>query len=265
METRPCFWYVVNLSSAFSFQGMGVLIISFFTGSTLGSFMLLYCVLTLFGTFLITRDIDDNGCDPSGGVKGNATCGHSGADVFGAMLGVAFATQGVSQVGNFFETFTVARVAAYPALQAIRRQPGAPEETIYKPDDDDEAATAAAATTTTTDDVAETKSKATTDEDVEAGNNTKRIKAILPKYTIDSSSEEGVKPEKVIGTLTFKNVQFSYPTRPNKVVLNDFSLEIPAGKTVALVGPRYDECYHYRCCSFHFTFSNSFCSFCIDN
>jgi ATP-binding cassette subfamily B (MDR/TAP) protein 1 len=186
--------------------------------------MILYCVLTLFGTFLITRDIDDSGCDPSGGVKGNATCGHSGADVFGAMLGVAFAAQGVSQVGNFFETFTVARVAAYQAVQAINRKPGAPEEIIYKPEEDEAAA-----------DNAETKNKMT--DDVEAGNDN-HIKAILPKYTIDSSSEAGIKPEKVGGALTFKNVEFSYPTRPNKPVLQNFSLEIPTGKTVALVGPR---------------------------
>jgi ATP-binding cassette subfamily B (MDR/TAP) protein 1 len=33
-------------------------------------------------------------------------------------------------------------------------------------------------------------------------------------------------------------VEFSYPTRPNKPVLQNFSLEIPTGKTVALVGPR---------------------------
>ncbi len=190
----------------------------------MGAFMLLYCVLTLFGTFLITRDIDDSGCDPSGGVKGNSTCHESGAGVFGAMLGIAFAAQGVSQVGNFFETFSTARVAAYPALQAINRKAGAPEEIIYKPEEDESP------------DEAETKSKLT-EEDVEAGSG-KVIKAILPKYAIDSSSEEGAKPERVTGALSFENVEFSYPTRPNKPVLKNFSLEIPAGKTVALVGPR---------------------------
>jgi len=193
-------------------------------GSTMSSFMLLYCVLTLFGTFLIARDIDNSGCDPSGGVKGNATCSHSGVDLFGAMLGLLFAAQGVSQVGNFFETFTVARVAAYPALQAINRKPGAPDEIIYKTDNDE--ATSEESETTST----------KTGEDVEAGHG-RQIKAILPKYTIDSSSDKGVKPEKIRGALEFKNVEFSYPTRPNTVILKDFSLEIPAGKTVALVGP----------------------------
>lgn len=192
-------------------------------GSMMGAFMLLYCVLTLFGTFLITRDIDNSGCDPSGGVKGNSTCSQSGAGVFGAMLGIAFAAQGVSQVGNFFETFTTARVAAYSAVQAIQRQPGAKEEMIYKSEEDDK-------------EDAEAKSKRT-EGDAESGNE-KTVKAILPKYIIDSSSEEGLKPEKIKGALTFKSVEFSYPTRPNRVVLKDFSLDIPAGKTVALVGPR---------------------------
>jgi ATP-binding cassette, subfamily B (MDR/TAP), member 1 len=55
----------------------------------LGSFMLLYCVLTLYGSFLLYRDVQDEGCDPSGGLGdlGNGTCDSSGPEVFGAMLG----------------------------------------------------------------------------------------------------------------------------------------------------------------------------------
>lgn len=52
---------------------------------------MLYCVLTLYGSSLLYRDIAADGCDPSGGVKDNMTCESSGPDVFGAMLGVAFA------------------------------------------------------------------------------------------------------------------------------------------------------------------------------
>lgn len=37
--------------------------------------------------------------------------------------------------------------------------------------------------------------------------------------------------------LSFKNVLFSYPTRPTKVVFDHFSLDIEKGATVALVGP----------------------------
>lgn len=38
------------------------------------------------------------------------------------------------------------------------------------------------------------------------------------------------------GNITFKNVKFSYPTRPDHIILSDFNLNIPAGKTVAIVG-----------------------------
>ncbi|XP_063984738.1 mitochondrial potassium channel ATP-binding subunit [Diachasmimorpha longicaudata] len=38
------------------------------------------------------------------------------------------------------------------------------------------------------------------------------------------------------GDIVFENVKFSYPTRPEFVVLKDFHLNIPAGKTVAIVG-----------------------------
>ncbi|XP_076283158.1 mitochondrial potassium channel ATP-binding subunit isoform X1 [Lasioglossum baleicum] len=38
------------------------------------------------------------------------------------------------------------------------------------------------------------------------------------------------------GNIVFKDVKFSYPTRPEHVVLKNFNLNIPAGKTVALVG-----------------------------
>ncbi|XP_040577722.1 mitochondrial potassium channel ATP-binding subunit [Lepeophtheirus salmonis] len=38
------------------------------------------------------------------------------------------------------------------------------------------------------------------------------------------------------GDVEFKNITFSYPTRPEQAVLKDFSLRIPPSKTVALVG-----------------------------
>ena len=42
-----------------------------------------------------------------------------------------FAAQGISQVGNFLENFSAAKVAAANALKAINRTHGAPEETLY--------------------------------------------------------------------------------------------------------------------------------------
>lgn len=38
------------------------------------------------------------------------------------------------------------------------------------------------------------------------------------------------------GNIVFKNVTFSYPVRPNHIILRDFNLNIPAGKTTAIVG-----------------------------
>lgn len=40
----------------------------------------------------------------------------------------------------------------------------------------------------------------------------------------------------LVGNIVFKDVNFSYPTRPNHVILKNFNLHIPAGKTVAIVG-----------------------------
>ncbi|XP_062517045.1 mitochondrial potassium channel ATP-binding subunit-like isoform X2 [Corticium candelabrum] len=47
----------------------------------------------------------------------------------------------------------------------------------------------------------------------------------------------GLSLDKVDGNVEFKHVTFSYPNRPGQVVLQDFCLSIPAGKTVALCGP----------------------------
>ena len=43
--------------------------------------------------------------------------------------------------------------------------------------------------------------------------------------------------EKIIGNVTFENVDFIYPSRPNVTVLKNFSLDIKAGEAAALVGP----------------------------
>ena len=43
------------------------------------------------------------------------------------------------------------------------------------------------------------------------------------------------KPE-LNGDVVFKDVNFAYPTRPDATVFQNFSLTVPAGKTMALVG-----------------------------
>ncbi|XP_011150511.2 ATP-binding cassette sub-family B member 8, mitochondrial [Harpegnathos saltator] len=42
--------------------------------------------------------------------------------------------------------------------------------------------------------------------------------------------------QSMAGDIVFKNVKFSYPTRSDHIILKDFNLHIPAGKTVAIVG-----------------------------
>jgi len=56
------------------------------------------------------------------------------------------------------------------------------------------------------------------------------------KPLIDSSSAEGKRIKNVKGNISFENVFFTYPTRPDAPVLSDFKLEIKSGQTVALVG-----------------------------
>lgn len=44
-------------------------------------------------------------------------------------------------------------------------------------------------------------------------------------------------PEPARGSLSFRNVTFRYPARPEAAALRDFTLEIEPGETVAIVGP----------------------------
>ncbi|KAK9234443.1 P-loop containing nucleoside triphosphate hydrolase protein [Lipomyces kononenkoae] len=53
---------------------------------------------------------------------------------------------------------------------------------------------------------------------------------------IDSKDTSGDKIGNLGGEIELKNIRFIYPSRPNVVVLDGFSLKVPAGKTVALVG-----------------------------
>jgi ATP-binding cassette subfamily B (MDR/TAP) protein 1 len=54
--------------------------------------------------------------------------------------------------------------------------------------------------------------------------------------SIDSASEEGLKPSTVVGEIRLENVDFNYPARPDVQILKNLSLTFPTGKTTALVG-----------------------------
>lgn len=51
-----------------------------------------------------------------------------------------------------------------------------------------------------------------------------------------SSSKNGRKLHKVAGHIQFKNVTFSYPSRPDVLIFDKLCLDFPSGKIVALVG-----------------------------
>lgn len=53
---------------------------------------------------------------------------------------------------------------------------------------------------------------------------------------IDSFGESGQKPTDVAGRITFEDVHFAYPSRPDNPVAQGYNLVVEPGQTVALVG-----------------------------
>lgn len=56
------------------------------------------------------------------------------------------------------------------------------------------------------------------------------------KPGVDKNTESGLELDSTTGQLELKNVDFSYPSRPDTQILTNFSLSVSAGKTIALVG-----------------------------
>ncbi|CAL9248278.1 unnamed protein product [Arabidopsis halleri] len=64
-----------------------------------------------------------------------------------------------------------------------------------------------------------------------------RIMKVMKRVdVIDSDTLEGQILEIIRGEVEFKNVRFTYPSRPKTPIFDNFCLRIPCGKTVALVG-----------------------------
>uniref|UniRef100_A0A8C4WQJ6 ABC-type xenobiotic transporter n=1 Tax=Gopherus evgoodei TaxID=1825980 RepID=A0A8C4WQJ6_9SAUR len=61
-------------------------------------------------------------------------------------------------------------------------------------------------------------------------------KVISKHRLIDSSAKEGYRPDKLKGEIEFKNIHFSYPSRPDVKILKGLNLKVQSGKTIALVG-----------------------------
>jgi len=53
------------------------------------------------------------------------------------------------------------------------------------------------------------------------------------KSRIDPNDESGMALEEVKGEIEYSHVSFKYPTRPNVLVLKDFSLTIQAGEVTS--------------------------------
>jgi len=63
------------------------------------------------------------------------------------------------------------------------------------------------------------------------------FKLLDRKPSIDSSSDDiGTKLTAVSGDIEFDAVNFTYPTRPDVKVCDDYSFKVPAGSTLALCG-----------------------------
>ncbi|WP_141230013.1 ABC transporter transmembrane domain-containing protein, partial [Pseudomonas lundensis] len=66
-----------------------------------------------------------------------------------------------------------------------------------------------------------------------------RIAELLQSKSLISAPASGLLalPEQVAGTLQLQGVSFAYPSRPERFALEDLTLTVHAGETLALVGP----------------------------
>ncbi|KAJ1981867.1 hypothetical protein H4R33_005147 [Dimargaris cristalligena] len=64
----------------------------------------------------------------------------------------------------------------------------------------------------------------------------KVFQLIARERPIDPLAETGIKLDHVDGQILFRDIKFSYPTRPDVPILKCLNLDVEAGQTVALVG-----------------------------
>lgn len=60
---------------------------------------------------------------------------------------------------------------------------------------------------------------------------------IKRKTCINPNDPKSKFVEQIIGHVELRNVNFKYPSRPNVTILEELNLKIPAGKSLAIVGP----------------------------
>lgn len=59
---------------------------------------------------------------------------------------------------------------------------------------------------------------------------------VLNREPVISYDSKGKTLDEIYGNIDIHDVHFSYPSRPERAILQGFSLSIPAGQTVAFVG-----------------------------
>ena len=64
----------------------------------------------------------------------------------------------------------------------------------------------------------------------------KLMEIINQRPTIIQDPLDGKCLDQVRGDIEFKDVTFSYPSRPDVIIFRNFSIFFPSGKTVAVVG-----------------------------
>lgn len=64
----------------------------------------------------------------------------------------------------------------------------------------------------------------------------KMLNTIDRETPLDGMTDEGERIPNLKGHITLQNIKHIYPSRPEVTVMNDVSLEVPAGKVTALVG-----------------------------
>ncbi|KAG9154519.1 hypothetical protein Leryth_014966 [Lithospermum erythrorhizon] len=61
--------------------------------------------------------------------------------------------------------------------------------------------------------------------------------AVLDRYSkIEPEDPEGHSPDKITGHVELRDIDFAYPARPDLIIFREFSIDIQAGKSTAIVG-----------------------------
>lgn len=98
--------YILATKSAYTEAVKVLKLIGLSNGLMMGSMLLGYIVLVLYGSYLLYDAVLATGCDPSGSDPNNEACDPDAAGVFGALLGITFAASVLPQVSVGIEAFT---------------------------------------------------------------------------------------------------------------------------------------------------------------